>query len=243
MKILVLQHLDVEHPGVFRDFLKEDGLEWTTVELDQGDKIPDIAGFDLMIVMGGPQDVWETDRFPWLIDEIAAIRAHVVDARKPYLGICLGHQLLAAAIGGDVTKGDRAEVGVMEIEWSENAASDPVVGKLPDPLNVLQWHGAEVSRLPAGAIALASSPACRIQAIRYGDCAYGFQFHVEATETTVPDWAAIPVYAASLEATLGKGAVEKLEADVAQNLPAFNQATRTLYDAFMHVTRMKTQAR
>ena len=77
MNILVLQHVAVEHPGVFRDFLRQDGLTWRTVELDEGEPIPELEPFDLMIVMGGPQDVWEEDQYPWLREEKAAIRNFV----------------------------------------------------------------------------------------------------------------------------------------------------------------------
>src|SRR6185312_10665844 len=106
MKIIVLQHLDVEHPGIFRNFLRDDGLSWDTIEMDAGDAIPDLAAYDLMMVMGGPQDVWQEDIYPWLAVEKAAIRRFVVEMKKPYLGICLGHQLLASAIGGDVGPGE-----------------------------------------------------------------------------------------------------------------------------------------
>jgi GMP synthase-like glutamine amidotransferase len=99
MKILVLQHVVSEHPGVLRDFLREDGLSWDTIELDEGQEIPDLEPYDLMIVMGGPQDVWEEDQYPWMRTEKAAIRTFVMDMRRPYLGVCLGHQLLADAIG------------------------------------------------------------------------------------------------------------------------------------------------
>src|SRR6516165_990094 len=95
MKILVLQHVVSEHPGVLRDFLREDGLNWDTIALDDGQEIPDLEPYDVMIVMGGPQDVWEEDQYPWMRTEKAAIRTFVMDMRRPYLGLCLGHQLLA----------------------------------------------------------------------------------------------------------------------------------------------------
>jgi GMP synthase-like glutamine amidotransferase len=87
MKILVLQHVVSEHPGVLRDFLREDGLSWDTIELDEGREIPDLEPYDLMIVMGGPQDVWEEDQYPWMRTEKAAIRTFVMDMRRPYLGV------------------------------------------------------------------------------------------------------------------------------------------------------------
>lgn len=101
-----------------------------------------------------------------------------------------------------------------------------------DPLPVLQWHGAEVSDLPEGVSVLAQSDACRVQAIRYGAHAYGVQFHLEATSSTVADWAAVPEYAAALENAMGPGATLRLEADVARTLPAFNASARTIYENF-----------
>lgn len=232
MKILVLQHLAVEHPGVFRDFLTEDGLTWTTVEIDEGEAIPDVEAFDVMMVMGGPQDVWQEDQYPWLKTEKAAIRRFVVDMKRPFLGICLGHQLLAEAVGGRVAPGGNPEVGALQIVQTEAGRRDPLFAGLPDPIDVLQWHGAEVVALPDGAVTLARSDACAVQAFRYGDRAYGLQCHVEVTRETVADWAAIPEYARALDKALGPGAVGRVAADVERNLVGYTAVARTLYNNF-----------
>ena len=233
MRVLVLQHLAVEHPGIFRDFLRADSISWTTVELDAGDAIPDVADFDLMLVMGGPQDVWQESEHPWLREEKAAIRRFVVDLKRPYLGLCLGHQLLAAAIGGNVAPGARPEVGMLTVSRTEEGRRDPLLAEFDEPIQVLQWHGAEVTSLPAGATVLASSEACGVQAFRWGAHAYGLQFHIEATGDTVGEWAAIPVYAASLEATLGAGAVESLRGEVERHLPRLNREAGKVYTQLM----------
>jgi GMP synthase-like glutamine amidotransferase len=102
--ILVLQHEVIEPLGVLEEFLCADDATWHVVEINEGETIPSLEPYDAMIVMGGPQDVWEEDLYPWLRDEKNAIRRFVVDMRRPYFGICLGHQLLADALGGRVQK-------------------------------------------------------------------------------------------------------------------------------------------
>jgi GMP synthase-like glutamine amidotransferase len=100
MRLLVFQHIECEHPGSMRKFLSADGIKWDAVELDAGQGIPSLDDYDALWVMGGPMDVWDVDEHPWLIAEKAAIRTWVSDLDKPYLGLCLGHQLLADALGG-----------------------------------------------------------------------------------------------------------------------------------------------
>ena len=228
MNILVFQHLAIEHPGSFRDLWADRGASLHTVELDEGQAIPPLDGFDLMAVMGGPMDVWEEDLHPWLAAEKAAIRRWVRELDKPYLGICLGHQLLAAALGGTVAPMGKPEVGLANVSLTGAGREDALLVGLDPTLEAFHWHGAEVARPPDGATVLAGNAACPVQAMRIGRHAYGIQFHVEIIATTVADWRAIPAYRTSLEAALGTDGAARLEGDVAARLPAFAETARRL---------------
>ena len=125
------------------------------------------------------------------------------------------------------------EIGVMPVQLTEAGRRSPFLEGVPEEFPCLQWHGAEVTRTPEGAEVLASSPACPVNALSYGDHAFSVQFHVELTPTTVSDWAEIPEYARSLESALGEGALPRLDAAAAANMPAFASLSRTLYRNFM----------
>ena len=224
MRILVFQHLREEHPGVFRDFWKARGDDWLAVELDEGQRIPLFEGFDLLVAMGGPMDVWQEREHPWLAAEKAAIRRWVVELRRPYLGICLGHQLLAAALDGGVCAMAAPEVGLSPVDLTAAGLDDRLLAGAGATIETFQWHSAGVSRLPDGAKVLATNQACPIQAMRWGDHAYGLQFHVEVTPTTVAEWAAIPLYRASLDESLGPSGRTRLEVEVAARLGSLNDA-------------------
>ena len=233
MRLLVFQHIPVEHPGVFRDFLKEDGVDWDAVELDGGEPIPSLAGYDALWVMGGPMDVWEEERYPWLVDEKAVIREAVSERGMPFLGICLGHQLLADALGGAVAPMAQPAVGILDVELTPAGRSDTLLAGLPQGFKCLQWHGAEVVEPPPDATVLAGSSRCAVQALRVGKNAYGLQYHVELTASTVSEWAQVSAYKQSLERVLGANALPRLDAEARLRMPAFNRDARRLYDNFM----------
>jgi GMP synthase-like glutamine amidotransferase len=115
MKFLVFQHSAVEHPGLFREIMRKDGVSWDTVELHAGQSIPPLAGYDALLVLGGAMNVWDEAEHPWLVAEKAAIRSFVNELRRPFLGICLGHQLLADALGGSVGRMPEVEIGISDL--------------------------------------------------------------------------------------------------------------------------------
>jgi len=239
MRILVLQHIAIEHPGVFRDFMAADGVEWDTIELDAGEPIPALDDYAALIVMGGPMDVWQEREHPWLRAEKAAIREAVQARGLPYLGVCLGHQLLADALGGEVAPMRGAEVGVLDVELTDAAGADPLFSGLSARHTTLQWHSAEVTNPPPDAVVLARSPLCDVQALRVGERAWGIQYHTEVTTDTVPEWGDVAEYAQALEATLGAGALERFRREVEQRLPDFKVTAGRLYEGFMRAVREK----
>ena len=231
MHILVLQHAVVEHPGIFRFFLARDNHTYDTVELDQGAALPALDSYDALWVMGGPMDVWQEAEHPWLKAEKALIKDAVQTRNMPFLGLCLGHQLLAEALGGHVGKSNVPEVGVMDVSLTAAGTAATIFAKLPQRFGCLQWHSAEVITMPVGAICLAASAACAVQAMQWGAQAFSAQFHIEIEPDTVLNWAEIPEYAVAL----GAGGVERMGADAAVHMAVFNQMAEQLYTNWMAI--------
>ena len=159
----------------------DDGFNLTTIELDEGEKIPnDLTKFDGMFCMGGPMDTHMEIEHPWLVEEKKRIKEFVVNLKKPYLGFCLGCQLLGEVVGGKVVKSNPAEIGMMDINFTDNKKKDILFSKFPDNIKSLQWHSYEVQGVDNNPdiTLIASSPITKYQIFKYQDHAYGIQFHL-----------------------------------------------------------------
>ena len=235
MNIIVLQHIKIEDPGYIKDLMLADGFNLTTIELDEGEKIPtDLSNFDAMFCMGGPMDTWMEKEYAWLIDEKKAIKEFVVDLKKPYLGFCLGCQLLGEIIGGKVVKSSNPEIGMLNINFSKNKNNDPLFSKFPENITSLQWHSYEVQGLDDNkdVTLLASSPETKYQIFKYQNHAYGIQFHIEVKDTTVNEWGCVPEYKSALEKELGPDALQKFDSEAQANMENMNNYSKILYSKF-----------
>ncbi len=233
MRLLVFQHIDCEHPGSLRRFLADDRIEWDAVNLHAGEPIPPLETYDVLWVMGGPMDVWDVVEHPWLVPEKAAIRKLVRDLEKPYLGLCLGHQLLADALGGTCGPQRPPEIGVLDVELTVDGLKDPLFAGLPARQKFLQWHSIQVAQAPEGAAVLASSDICAVQAMRIGKHAWSMQYHAEVEPDTVANWGDVPAYRDALLAALGDDGLNSMQSAADDNMPEFLACARTLYRNFM----------
>lgn len=235
-RAIIVQHMDHDHPGRFTDWFAEDGIVPDFWRVFAGEEMPNLAPYDLMFVLGGEQDTWQEDVYPYLAQEKAAIREWVWDRAKPYLGVCLGHQLLATALGGEVAKADAAEVGVFQVEI-ENS---PQFEGTPKFQQVMEWHHAEVTRIPQSATVLASSSACKVQAMAIDSHALSTQFHCEFSPQSVAGWSSLPNYMKILERELGPGGYGRLKDECFPLMPSMAKNTRTVWENFRKLSGLKT---
>ncbi len=223
-KILVLQHHPAENLGAIADALEAAALAWQYVRVYDGAPMPkDLRGAGGLVVMGGAESVHQLDRYPYLRDEITLIEAALA-ADKPVLGVCLGSQLLAAALGAEVRRGAEREIGWFPVRLAEAACDDRLLRGLPREFVAAHWHS-DVFDLPRGAVALAASERTAVQAYRYGEKTYGLLFHAEMTQEIL----------AALVAEFGDGLKRvgidggAILTDAERHLPALGRIGATIF--------------
>jgi GMP synthase (glutamine-hydrolysing) len=227
----VVQHIRCEPPGIFADLLRARGIGIDTVEIDEGDELPDWQDIALVVAMGGPMGAYDEVDHPWLAGEKQWI-AQAVRAGKPYLGVCLGAQLLAAALGAKVSTGPAPEVGVLPVTLTAEGQADLVFSALDQDFLALQWHG-DTFDVPAGCVRLGSSAAYRNQAFRFGGVAYAVQFHVEVTDHMLNQWQHVPAYRESARNALGESGFESLARAFGSAAPSMAASATILFNRWL----------
>ncbi len=226
-KILVFQHVPFEPLGTLDPQLKEFGFRIRYVNFIRQPKAwPALDKYQALIVLGGPMNSDQIDSYPNLVTEVEIIR-EAVERDMSVLGICLGAQLLAKALGGEVSRNAVREIGWYDVELTGEGSKDPVLSAFAEHQEVFQWHEDGIS-LPPGAIHLAGSDLSPVQAFRYGEHAYGFQFHLEASRSLIDRWLTVPVHQAILDEERGQFDAHSIRArteDAIEPLQALSRET------------------
>jgi GMP synthase-like glutamine amidotransferase len=185
MKIQCLTHVPFEDAANIAIWAKNNGHSLHYTELFNNNPLPDLNAFDMLTIMGGPMNVYQHDQYPWLIGEKDLIKKAITCGKK-VLGVCLGAQLMADAMGGTVTKNPYPEIGWHPVTLTEQARSTGLFDGFPETFTVFHWHGDTFS-IPPGAMRLAGSDACQNQAFLYGSHALALQFHLEYSRRSIEE--------------------------------------------------------
>ncbi|MEK7274508.1 MAG: type 1 glutamine amidotransferase [Candidatus Desantisbacteria bacterium] len=185
--VIIIQHVPTEGPGTIAEFLQKTGRKFEVIQVYNGDLLPsNLEGISAVVIMGGPMNVYEEEKYPFLKKEDEFIR-QVVQDELPFLGICLGAQLLAKACEARVEKASMEEIGFFEVSLTQEGRQDPLFKGVKSLLTVFQWHE-DTFQIPKGGVLLARGLLCQNQAFRIGRNAYGLQFHPEVTYEMLEVW-------------------------------------------------------
>ena len=186
MKVLIIKHVEIEGPGLIEYCLMQEKIPYQILNINSDIRLPRLHDLNHIVILGGPMNVYEEDRYPFLKVEDLFIK-EAIERRKAILGICLGAQLIAKALGAKVLKASMKEIGWYDVSLTRIGSRDPLFSDLPKTFSVFQWHG-DTFDIPKAGKLIATSTDVHHQAFRYGKNVYGLQFHLEVTEEMIKDW-------------------------------------------------------
>ena len=242
-KILVFQHVPYEPLGTLDPLLKKAGFRIRYVNFGRDATVrPSLDGYVALIVLGGPMNCEQIETHPNLAVEVDILR-EAVARDMSILGICLGAQLLAKALGGRVSPNETREIGWYDVELTEAGISDPVLSTFAPVQQVFQWHEDGIE-LPPDVECLASSPASPVQAFRHGEHAYGLQFHLEVNQPLIERWLTVPGNQPALSAEAGRidpDAIRATTETSIANLEALSEQTFSRWIDRFEISPRKTR--
>jgi GMP synthase-like glutamine amidotransferase len=236
-RILILQHVWDNHEGYVGQVLDYYAIPYDVIDVEH-EIIPDAKQYAAVIALGGSQHIYAIDHYPYLVRERAMLYT-IVEDDIPFLGICLGGQLLARAYGGQVRKHTSAEFGFYNVQLTEQGRDDPLfTGFRTSYQTVFHWHE-DTFDLPVGATLLATSDTTRNQAFRYGHRAYGLQYHIEIDDNTLDTWLYDPKCKQSVLERHGMSTYQAAEQARTTLLPAYHQHSRIVIENFLRVSELR----
>ena len=231
-KILVFQHVPYEPLGTLDPLLKEAGFRIRYVNFGREPQSrPSLDGYAALIILGGPMNSDQIDSYPNLITEMEIIR-EAVDRGMSVLGICLGAQLLAKALGGSVSRNENREIGWYDVELTEAGNADPVLARFSEVQRVFQWHEDGI-QLPPNSVHLAASEHSTVQAFRHGEHAYGFQFHLEVSSSLIERWLTVPANKRTLQDEVGRVDPDFIRQQNAHSIHALETLSRETFSRWI----------
>jgi GMP synthase (glutamine-hydrolysing) len=241
-KLLVCQHVPFEILGTLDPLFRSRGFRVRYVNFGRHpDAQPSLEGYRGLIVLGGPMNVDEVDVHPHLATEIDLIR-NALERGIPVLGICLGAQLLARALGASVRPNGEKEIGWYEVRPTPGGREDRLFRHFRTAEKVFQWHG-DTFEIPAGAVPLAEGDACRNQAFRWGDNAYGLQFHLEVDEPMIERWLRVPIHRAEIESLAGRIDPNTIRAETPQYIGRLTELAQQTFGEFVSLFGLPAKRR
>lgn len=233
-RLLVFQHVPYEILGELDPLLRASRFRIRYVNFGrEPDARPNLSRYSGLIVLGGPMNCDQADRHPHLATEIEVIQQAIRDG-KPVLGICLGAQLIARALGARVRKNPVTEIGWYELNPTPEGRKDPLCGKFADSQQIFQWHG-DTFDIPHGAVHLATSPDCENQAFRFKHNVYGFQFHLEVDEPMILRWLHTPAMAHEIEQSGGRRRREEIRRHTRAHIDRSMALGNAVFGEFIHL--------